>query len=405
MGNVNSDAKVMAALIRQIDEAENDIYRQVQSLKNKYVQVAEFKWQDSKYTELESITGECTARLERIIWILSQAKNYIEALIKAIHSYEDISLTPTSSYSHQSYCAVYSMAGQAANEQAGAGSGHYPVPDDACEAAADCASYSALCGNVSPDTGGIEGAQESALVWQTGNVPACGSVSSSETRDCLGVMVCNALPDGYDDVILTRFENAKQEVRDVFERFSGNFIIRNAQYPSGQSAHYYPRNSSEHPRGVYYNAVVDMNNPRGAGTTYFHELAHMIDHAAGGFTENLSNTPEFAEALQQDGENILEMYSSLSSDKQEIFLNRIRADRAHSLSDLLGAVTGGVLCGRYGHSREYWNREGNLQAEAFAHFFEASMGNSTKLKLLSDFFPNAFAYFNSMIESLRCAAR
>ena len=405
MGNVNSDAKVMAALIRQIDEAENDIYRQVQSLKNKYVQAAEFKWQDSKYTELESITGECTARLEQIIWILSYAKDYIEALVKAIRLYEDINLTTASSPSHQSYSAPSSMPGSAADAEATAGFGHYRGTYNACESAAGCVSFSALEKGTSSDTGIAEGVTGTDSVSEAGSVPASGDVSASVNRDCLGIRVCTALPEGYDNIISIRFENALLGVREVFERFSGNLIIRNAQYPSGKTAHYSPRNLSDHPGGVYYNAAADMNNPRGAGTTYFHELAHMIDHAAGGFTENLSNTPEFAEALQQDGKNILEMYSSLSSDRQEIFLNRIRADRAHSLSDLLGAVTGSVLCGRYGHSREYWNREGNLQAEAFAHFFEASMGNSTKLKLLANFFPNAFALFNSMIESLRCAAR
>lgn len=35
-----------------------------------------------------------------------------------------------------------------------------------------------------------------------------------------------------------------------------------------------------------------MTNPRGAGTTYFHELAHMIDHASCNYRSNLSNTPE-----------------------------------------------------------------------------------------------------------------
>lgn len=83
------------------------------------------------------------------------------------------------------------------------------------------------------------------------------------------------------------------------------------------------------------------------------------------------------------------------------FLTRIRQDSAHSFSDLIDATTNGQLHGNYGHSRNYWTRPGNLQAEAFAHFFEASMGDQGKLELLANFFPTAFGIFSSMIDSIR----
>lgn len=73
---------------------------------------------------------------------------------------------------------------------------------------------------------------------------------------------------------------------------------------------------------------------------------------------------------------------------------RIQYDRGASLSN-------GQLHGNYGHSRNYWTRPGNLQAEAFAHFFEASMGDQGKLELLANFFPTAFGIFSSMIDSIR----
>lgn len=67
----------------------------------------------------------------------------------------------------------------------------------------------------------------------------------------------------------------------------------------------------------------------------------------------------------------------------------------------IDATTNGQLHGNYGHSRNYWTRPGNLQAEAFAHFFEASMGDQGKLELLANFFPTAFGIFSSMIDSIR----
>ena len=227
------------------------------------------------------------------------------------------------------------------------------------------------------------------------------NVGNSSYQYCLGVLTQGSTPDGYIAVISQRHENAEQNVREVFDHFAGKLMIQDSEYPPDQTAHYSPGNYIGHSRGVYYNAASDMTNPRGAGTTYFHELAHMIDHASCNYRSNLSNTPEFAEALVEDGQRILSLYNNLPVEKQTAFLTRIRQDSAHSFSDLIDATTNGQLHGNYGHSRNYWTRPGNLQAEAFAHFFEASMGDQGKLELLANFFPTAFGIFSSMIDSIR----
>lgn len=227
------------------------------------------------------------------------------------------------------------------------------------------------------------------------------NTNNSSYQYCLGVLTNGAIPDGYNAVIAQRHENAEQNAKEVFDHFAGKLMIRDSEYPPNQTAHYSPANYIGHSRGVYYNAASDMTNPRGAGTTYFHELAHMIDHASCNYQGNLSNTPEFAAALIEDGQRILNLYNNLPTERQAAFLNRIRQNSAHSFSDLIDATTNGQLHGSYGHSRNYWARSGNLQAEAFAHFFEASMGNQGKFELLSNFFPTAFGIFSSMIDSIR----
>lgn len=228
-----------------------------------------------------------------------------------------------------------------------------------------------------------------------------GISASTPQTSSFGVLTQGSTPDGYIAVISQRHENAEQNVREVFDHFAGKLMIQDSEYPPDQTAHYSPGNYIGHSRGVYYNAASDMTNPRGAGTTYFHELAHMIDHASCNYRSNLSNTPEFAEALVEDGQRILSLYNNLPVEKQTAFLTRIRQDSAHSFSDLIDATTNGQLHGNYGHSRNYWTRPGNLQAEAFAHFFEASMGDQGKLELLANFFPTAFGIFSSMIDSIR----
>lgn len=247
--------------------------------------------------------------------------------------------------------------------------------------------------NVSLDTNSAHNSFVQGL-----RVPNTGN---SSYEYCLGVLTQGSIPDGYSGVLSNRHENAEKNVKEVFDHYAGKLMIRDSEYPPNQTAHYSPANYIGHSRGVYYNAIADMTNPRGAGTTYFHELAHMIDHAACNYQNNLSNTPEFASALIDDGQRILSLYNNLSPERQAAFLNRIRQNSAHSFSDLIDATTNGQLHGSYGHSRNYWTRAGNLQAEAFAHFFEASMGGQDKLELLSNFFPTAFGIFSSMIDSIR----
>lgn len=217
---------------------------------------------------------------------------------------------------------------------------------------------------------------------------------------CCGVQVHGELPEGYEEVVKSRIQNASAQMQLLFARFSGKLVIQNAEYPPRETAHYSPINILGHPRGVYFNATHDQNNVKGAGTTFFHEIGHMIDHANGEFNRFSSNTEELRDALLADGKRAMKSVSGLSDADQQVFYSRLCTDRAHSCSDLLDAVTDGQLCGQYGHSRDYWKRDGHLQEEAFAHFFEASMGDEVKQKLLRQVFPNGYRVFDKMINDL-----
>lgn len=294
-------------------------------------------WHDNKYRELGDILQECYRALGDIQKVMLQAEKYVYSLAKTIQDYDSVNL----------------------------GGG-----------------------------GNARAAFVQGLRVENGN-------QSNTYQYCLGVLTQGSLPDGYTDILSARHENAEPNVKKVFDHYSQNLMIRDSNYPPNETAHYAPRGTGEHPRGVYYNAASDMNNPRGAGTTYYHELAHMIDHASMNYQGNLSNTAEFGNALIEDGQRVLSVYQSLPPERQAMFLNQIRQDSAHSFSDLIDATTGGQLHGRYGHSSQYWTYSGNLQAEAFAHFFEASMGDGDKMTLLANFFPTAFGIFSNMIESIQ----
>jgi len=228
------------------------------------------------------------------------------------------------------------------------------------------------------------------------------NIEQAKYQYCLGVLIKGDLPEGYDSIISERHDNAQPDVRKVFDHYADQLVIKDANYPPNKIQHYTPSRIIGHTRGVYYNASEDANNPRGNGTTYYHELAHMIDHASTGFSSNLSNTEEFRLALIKDSNKILDAFNKCTSEQKYAFINSLRFNnRTHSFQDLLDATTGGVISAGWGHSREYWNHSGNLQAEAFAHFFEASMGAPDKLEIFNRYFPTAFAVFSDMIDSIK----
>ncbi len=338
MSYVNADLGELLQAANSIKTAISSIETTKSSMSRKYQQLGS-EWKDKKYKDLGDVVQECNKALNDILKTLSKGEKFISSLAKSLQEYDNVNLD----------------------------------------------------GSMSADNAFIQSLR--GMTYSAGEAPSY--------QYCLGVLTRGNIPDGYLDIISQRHENGEAGVRKVFDHFTNQMLIQDANYPPNQTAHYSPMNYEGHRRGVYYNATSDMTNPRGAGTIYYHELAHMIDHASTGYQGNLSNTPEFGNALVQDGQRILNLYNGLSPERQNAFLTRIRSDSAHSFSDLIDATTNGQLSGSYGHSREYWTRSGNLQAEAFAHFFEASMGSEEKLEMLANFFPTAFGVFSTMIESIQ----
>ncbi len=338
MGMVNADVTELLQSWNSIKTAISSIETTRSSITRKYQQL-NGEWKDKKYKDLGDVVQECSRALNEILKILTKGEKFVGALAKSLQEYNNVNLD----------------------------------------------------GSMSADNAFVQNLRD--MTYSAGETPSY--------QYCLGVLTKGKIPEGYLNVISERHQNGEAGVRRVFDNFTNQMLIQDANYPPNQTAHYSPMNYEGHRRGVYYNATSDMTNPRGAGTTYFHELAHMIDHASMGYQGNLSNTTEFRNALIEDGQRILRLYNGLPPEQQNAFLTRIRSDSAHSFSDLIDATTNGQLHGSYGHSREYWTRSGNLQAEAFAHFFEASMGSEDKLELLANFFPTAFGVFSTLIESIQ----
>ncbi len=339
MSIVNADLSELLQADNGIKTAINSIETTKSSMSRKYQQLGN-EWKDKKYKELGDVVQECNKALNDILKTLLKGEKFICSLAKSLQEYDNVNLD----------------------------------------------------GSMSSDNAFVQSLRDMT----------CSTSETPSYQYCLGVLTRGNIPDGYLDIISQRHDNGESKVRRVFDNFTNQCLIQNANYPPNQTAHYSPMNYEGHRRGVYYNATYDMSNPRGDGTTYFHELAHMIDHASTGYQGNLSNNPEFRQALLADGQDAFNRFNSASEEGQRHFRNNLRQNnRTHSFQDLLEGSTNGNLSFYWGHNRpdyNYWAREGNLEAEAFAHFFEASMGAPDKLELLALWFPRATIVFFNMIE-------
>ncbi len=203
----------------------------------------------------------------------------------------------------------------------------------------------------------------------------------------------------YKLALRSRISNADTTTKKAFEKLSSKLKIQDDQYYD--IPHYWEADSSEKPRGVYMNSEVDEENIRGEGSTYFHELGHMMDHASSNFKRHASDNIRFKEALKKDGEYMSLLYDRMNDEQKATLKQLLRSDTLHSVEDLLEGLTQGKIRGKWGHGLKYWNdRPAGIQREAFAHFFEARMGGGRKLKYLKKFFPNASSVFDDIMADI-----
>lgn len=149
-------------------------------------------------------------------------------------------------------------------------------------------------------------------------------------------------------------------------------------------------------------------NRRGSNTTGIHEIAHAIDNLTG----NKSNDAKFRTALNNDFESTAKaLIDSGACDTMESVYKYVTQSlnveddvvkaNLHSVSDILEAVTNGKVMGSGGHLKsypDYWTDE-NITAEAYAHFYEASLTeNEAKQTALKQMFPTAYERYEVLLD-------
>ena len=201
----------------------------------------------------------------------------------------------------------------------------------------------------------------------------------------------------YQDALNQRYSKGSADVQKAFNKYVPADSVADSAFTG--TAHFSPVSQK-----IKMNFADDVQNKRGAGTTFFHEHGHYIDFMAAGVAnyDYLSTASQtFGALLRSDFKDYLKAYRKQhnmnAADAYKSISFELLGDEKHSLSDLIDSISKGKCYGMYGHARSYWTRSGSLEKEAFAHMFEASF-DSDKYALMKQYFPNALAEFEKMLK-------
>ena len=202
------------------------------------------------------------------------------------------------------------------------------------------------------------------------------------------------MSEDYLQVLDTRYENAVPEARALYDKYRDEIDIadcslKDTAYYNGVCNH------------VKYSWENDLVSADGPGSVYYHEVGHLIDDRSRLFGYS-SSRGEFGRLLRSDFDayvsRVTEEYGFSGRDEAYAYISgalMVDRDRKAAVSDLIGGLTGNECIGAWGHwDDRYWNNYKALEKEAFAEFFEASMGaDAMKVQYIREVFPRAYEEF------------
>ncbi|MCQ2499342.1 MAG: hypothetical protein MJ133_10215 [Lachnospiraceae bacterium] len=231
----------------------------------------------------------------------------------------------------------------------------------------------------------------------------------------------NGFSDEYKDKLQQLYDDVPKEyldARDLYDKHIENLKV--AEFDAEKS---YQINGE-----IHVNQEEDLDNPRGAGTTYYHEYGHYIVNNEG-WVKGHSATgqfKEFEDSLRREVGNYISAYENqyreegiargYSGARLESYienntrsaitldLNGPNNENLHvndGLSDIIGGVSNNKYVASYGHANGYWDANpSRVPNEAFAEIFSAQMtGDTIELARMKEIFPDTYKIYCDMISS------
>lgn len=204
----------------------------------------------------------------------------------------------------------------------------------------------------------------------------------------------------YADQIREIIEGSKSKEAKLIGKYYEDIKIINLNPRAGASY-------SVAKQGIRVSMEKAIKDKRGKFTPLFHEIGHRIDSLTG----SPSQGRKFMKALEDDRDGLIEAlmvtgkcdiidnaYKYLQNGATGAYNKSYSEYDLHSISDLLGGLTDNRSMAGYGHRPSYWKAKGTIGAEAYAHFFEAELGDNEKKRLaLQQTFPKAYEEYRRML--------
>lgn len=242
-------------------------------------------------------------------------------------------------------------------------------------------------------------------------------------------------PEDYKDVLYELYDDVPLEYNDarlLYDKYAEDVVVEtfNSVDDKGDSAPYHLNGK------LYLNSTADLNNPRGDGTTYYHEFGHFIVYKEGWIVDGKEQGKfaEFEESLREEvtayicaieqkyeeeglalgytGEDLNDYI--LDNTENEICedINGASNEYFHvnnGLSDIIDGVSNNKYQASYGHGYEddgitsYWEYDSTrVPNEAFAQFFSAQMtGDTVEIEKMKEIMPKTYEIYMQMIEEAR----
>lgn len=245
-----------------------------------------------------------------------------------------------------------------------------------------------------------------------------GRISDKDTRE--------GFSEDYKDVLQQIYEDVPQEyedTRNLYDKYSRDVVVAdfNTVDANGKAKAY--QSGGE----LHINTNADLSNPRGAGTTYYHEYGHFIVYREGWIdgTNCKDEFLEFETSLRKEVSAYIEAYEQTyeqegielgySGPKLEKYIEdqteaAINSDINGSsreyiyvndgLSDIIDGVSEGKYRPYYGHGGDYWEaNQSRVANEAFAELFAAQMtGDTAEIENMKEIMPETYDIYMNMIE-------
>lgn len=237
-----------------------------------------------------------------------------------------------------------------------------------------------------------------------------GRISDKDTRE--------GFSEDYKDVLQQIYEDVPQEyedARNLYDKYSRDVVVAdfNTVDEKGKASPYHSGGE------LHLNTNADLSNPRGDGTTYYHEYGHFIVYKEG-WVDGANCKDEFLEfetSLRDEVSAYIDAYEQTykqegielgySGSKLEKYIEdqtkaAINADINgpskeyydinNGLSDIIDSVSNGKYQPSYGHPDGYWDANPSRVAnEAFAQFFSAQMtGDTTEIENMKEIMPETY---------------